>query len=162
MATPACLRLYKYALESIFAHLNLRELARISATCRNWSAAVDSMRPIGARTGGTRSLNLRSICASRLIRHVSTILIYRTPIIVSDDVSSLCDIVKQSKSLTTLSLWNNSISNEGASAIAEAVKKSASLSTLSLCKNSICAKGASRNCRGHQAEQVAGLGGSEL
>jgi len=30
-------RLYRHALESIFSHLNLSELGRISATCRDWS-----------------------------------------------------------------------------------------------------------------------------
>ena len=67
-------RLYKHALESIFSHLNLSELARISATCRDWSAAVSSMRPIGAQAVETaaRPLQLHTMCKSRLmVRHVS-------------------------------------------------------------------------------------------
>jgi len=41
-------RLYRHALESIFAHLDLHELGRVSIVCRDWAAAVQSMRPIGA------------------------------------------------------------------------------------------------------------------
>ena len=45
---PPHTRLYKHALESIFAHLGLLDLGHLLATCRDWSAAVDSMRPINA------------------------------------------------------------------------------------------------------------------
>ena len=65
-------RLYKHALESIFSHLNLSELSRISATCKDWSDAVGSMRPIGGtrwkgKFGSTPPLAVRlSFDASRV------------------------------------------------------------------------------------------------
>ena len=66
---PPHLRLYKHALESIFAYLNLPELARVTATCRDWLEAANSTRPIGARV---RAFGvLPSICNSRLMRHVA-------------------------------------------------------------------------------------------
>ena len=108
---PAYLRLYKHALESIFSHLNLAELGRISATCRDWSAAVDSMRPIGAQTrNGT--LELRSMCTSRLMRHVSGLRLIKV-----SDLANFCDVIKQNKSLTKVDLSNNQIGDVGASAI---------------------------------------------
>jgi len=78
---PPYKSLYRHALESIFAHLGLADLAHISATCRDWAAAVTSMRPIGARlVAGTAKLNTinkyRSIPV--MMRHVAVIRVKRT------------------------------------------------------------------------------------
>jgi hypothetical protein len=43
---PAHLRLYRHALESMFSFCSLPELHHISSVCRQWSAAVLSMKPI--------------------------------------------------------------------------------------------------------------------
>ena len=131
-------RLYRHALESIFAHLTLPELAHISATCRDWSAAVNSMRPIGSCVGrGRRRVDLHSIRSSRLMRHVSTILFDQTLASVFD-LPNLCDIIKQSKSLVEVDLRGNLIGGEGASVIAEAIKQTKSpLYTVNLRDNSL-------------------------
>jgi len=134
-----CARLYKHALESIFSHLNLSELAHVSATCRNWSAAVDSMRPIGAYIYVNRFM-LRSMCNSRLVRQVSEIELNSGGEFI---LSSLANIIKQSKSLTSLISRCNRIGNVGASAIAEAIQQSQSLTTVDLCYNNIGNVGAS-------------------
>jgi len=111
-------RLYKHALESIFAHLDLPELARICATCRDWSAAVNSMRTIGAPIKMKQTLDLHSMNTSRLMRHVVAIHLTGRSISASD-LSSLCDIIQQSKSLTLVYLSGNQLGVVGASAIAE-------------------------------------------
>jgi len=137
------LRLYKHALESIFSHLTLSELGRISAACRDWSTAVDSMRPIGATVDGKKSSWLLSIQNFRLMRHVSNIHI-RTRISASG-LAILCYIIKQSKSLCAVSLNDNelddddavALSDTGAIAIAEAIKQSKSLLTVNLSGNYI-------------------------
>jgi len=129
--------LYKHALESIFSHLNLPELARISATCRDWSAAVDSMRPIGARAGMGRRLDLHSMRTSRLTRHVVEIHLLDTSD-SSCDLSNLCAVInKQRSSVATVSLRWNSINSAGLFAIAAAIKHSKSLLTLDLGSNRI-------------------------
>ena len=47
-AQPPAARLYKHALESIFAFLSLKELSAVLAVSHSWSSAVDSMRSLGA------------------------------------------------------------------------------------------------------------------
>jgi len=54
---------------------------------------------------------------------------------------SLCDIIKQNKSLGTVTLGENEIDDHGASAIAEAIKQSTSLTAIHLTNNSIGAIG---------------------
>jgi len=143
MTTPPYLRLYKHALESIFSHLELSDLASISATCLAWSAAVSSMRPIGASAGRKRRLDPQSMSASRLTRHVSEIYLKDSSLSASK-VSSLCEIIKQSTSLTALDLCFNLIGSCDASAIAEAIAQSKSpLVKLDLCGNEIGFVGAS-------------------
>ena len=137
--SPAYLRLYKHVLESIFTHLNLSELARVSATCRDWSGAVYSMRPIGACAG--KGKHLQSMRNSRLVRHVSYICIIETPIGVSG-LTSLCDIIKQSNSLLGLTLCATSIGDAGAVAIAEAIAQSKSLLWVNLWRDTIGDQGA--------------------
>ena len=51
---------------------------RTCPTCRDWSAAVDSMRPIGASVGQKECLDLHSMRTSRLTRHVFDTLISLT------------------------------------------------------------------------------------
>ena len=46
------MRLYSHALESIFALLELGDLAQLLAVSREWSAAVRSMKPIHASFAG--------------------------------------------------------------------------------------------------------------
>ena len=138
----AYLQLYKHALESIFSHLNLLEIARVTATCRDWSAAVDSMRPIGALAGRSGRLDLHSMRNSRLMRHILEIHLGSASISVSE-ISSLCDIIKQSTSLTTVNLRYNKIGDVVASAVAEAIKQSNSRTTVNLSDNWIGGYGAS-------------------
>ena len=144
METPRTyLRLYAHALESIFSHLNLSELAHISATCRDWSSAVNSMRPIGACAGRRKNhVELQSIRNSRLVRHVSELYLAGKLVSVSG-ISVLCDIIKQSKSLAKVDLSDNRIGDECVSIIAEAIKQSTSLAAVDLCGNGIGAVGAS-------------------
>ena len=61
--------LYKHALESVFAFLALRDLSRVLAVSLDWSAAVGSMRPIGATN--LRPHSVSAVCASHLARHIS-------------------------------------------------------------------------------------------
>jgi len=51
------------------------------------------------------------------------------------NVSDLCTLISQSKSLATLNLINNSIKDFGVSAIAEAIKQSKSLTKVDLSFN---------------------------
>jgi len=134
---PPYLRLYKHALESIFSHLNLPELARISATCRDWSAAVNSMRPIGASAGRRGRLDIDSMRASRLRRHVLEIYVANGRIGGVSEIHGLCEFIKQSTLLAILDLSNNAIGDVGVSAIAKAIKQSQSLTTVHLSWNFI-------------------------
>ena len=84
--SPA-MRVYRHALESIFAMLTLEDLAHILAVSRSWSAAVGSMKLIQAsmerdarksRIGGKvfRPLPpIARIVGSPLLRHLVTIQI---------------------------------------------------------------------------------------
>jgi len=140
-------RLYKHALESIFAHLCLADLVSVSATCRDWAAAVISMRPVGERAYVGAAANLHSIRHSRLaMRHVNELYCIGGPIDMYTlertnpigDVSDLCGIIKQSKSLTSVDVSSNSIKEVGAVVIAEAIKQGKSpLTTLNLRDNDI-------------------------
>jgi len=123
-------RLYRHALESIFAHLTLSELGRVSSTCRDWSAAVDSMRPIGACITW-KLLTFRSIGNSRLMRQVTSIYIHNDFL---SEIAVLCDIIKQSKSLDKLELTENWFDDDIATTIAEAIGQSKSLTTVDLYK----------------------------
>ena len=84
-AAPA-VRLYRHALESIFAMLELSDLSQILSVSREWSDAVRSMAPISASIARAqfRSTSgkdfrplppLASIVASPLLRHLSDIQI---------------------------------------------------------------------------------------
>jgi len=91
--------LYKHALESIFAHLGLSDLENVLATCRDWSTAVNSMRPIGAR------IDIKSHVAhnARLVMyHVAEIRSIGGPLYPPSaaKLATICDIIKQNKSLT--------------------------------------------------------------
>jgi len=139
--SPSVTQLYKHALESIFANLSLPELARVSAVCRDWSAAVDSMRPIGALLDGKGSWP-RTMRIPRLMRHVFEIHHKYISLNVSE-LASLCDIIKQCKSLRTVNLKLSYIGDGGAIDIAEAVRQSKSLMTVNLSTNGIGNAGAS-------------------
>ena len=117
--SPPPPRLYKHALESIFAFLNLPELARVSATSRDWSAAVQSMRPIGVRISAQK-VSFRTMRNSRLTRHVSAIYKIQTQY-SAHELSGFCDVVKQSKSLTDVDLSWYPIDSFAVPAITEAI-----------------------------------------
>ena len=77
-------RLYRHALESILGMLTLGDLSRILAVSREWSAAVLSMKPIGATIGCAQWRSLRessalrplsSAVVSTLLRHLTAIRI---------------------------------------------------------------------------------------
>ena len=82
--SPA-MRIYRHALESVFAMLDLGDLCRVLAVSREWSAAVRSMKPTNAsiqRDSRTwvyskdayRPLPpIASIVASPLLRHLAAI-----------------------------------------------------------------------------------------
>ena len=81
--SPA-MRIYRHALESIFAMLELADLSRILAVSRSWSAAVRSMAPISGsierNDSGSIDQNrphplppVESIIASPLLRHLTAI-----------------------------------------------------------------------------------------
>ena len=138
-------RLYKHALESIFAHLDLSDLAHISATCRDWSAAVESMRPIGGARLVVSTKKLNAISKSRLmVRHVADIR--ATFGGHGHGLAGLCDIIKRSRSLKKIDLSDNSIcdDDDGSSpSIADAIKQSKSLTSVNLSNNKIGGVGAS-------------------
>jgi hypothetical protein len=69
--SPPVTRLYRHALESIFAFCSLSELVSVVRVSKNWAAAVQSMRPLGAAHFDVWSL--ARVCASRLSRHVGSL-----------------------------------------------------------------------------------------
>jgi len=139
---PPYSRLYRHALESIFSQLTLSELGRVSSTCRDWSAAVDSMQPIGACIA-LRLAALRTISNSRLMRQVAGIRIsIGTTCCASELATVLCDITKRSKSLTTMDFSKGWACHTHAAAIAEAIKQSKSLASVNLSYTSIGDEGA--------------------
>jgi len=131
--------LYKHALESIFSHLTLSEIARTSAVCRDWSAAVDSMRPIGASV--RNPLDFQAAFKSRLMRHVLDLHISGGALF-GPSLAGLCDAIRQSKLLATLGLFNNYINKGDAVVIADAIKQSKSLTTVNMYGNAIGDDGA--------------------
>jgi hypothetical protein len=73
-------RLCSYALERIFAFATVAELGRVCGVCRSWQSGVLVMRPIegsavfpSAYRPATRA-PIEQMCASRLRRHVSSLL----------------------------------------------------------------------------------------
>jgi hypothetical protein len=64
-------RLYRHALESIFAFCSLSELSTMLQVSKEWAAAVHSMRPLDAAHFDV--LSLPRVCASRLSRHVGSL-----------------------------------------------------------------------------------------
>ena len=81
-AQPPVARLYKHALESIFAFLDLKGLSRVLAVSRLWSSAVSSMRAID---GSCSTPALLGLCASRLARHVVALGSVHRPVHASSD-----------------------------------------------------------------------------
>ena len=60
-------RLYRHALESVFKFLTLADLSRVLSVSRSWSAAVRSMKSIGALYDGRSAPYL--IISSPLASH---------------------------------------------------------------------------------------------
>ena len=65
-------RLYRHALESVFAFLKLGDLSVVLAVCRSWSSAVRSMASIGAAVMNPSDCCWR-VAASPLAHHVTQI-----------------------------------------------------------------------------------------
>ena len=73
-AQPPVTRLYKHALESIFAFLSLADLSRVLSVARSWSSAVSSMRCTDAVVESLPAgRSLLTLSASRLARHIGTL-----------------------------------------------------------------------------------------
>ena len=72
-AQPPSSRLYKHALESIFAFLDLKGLSSVLAVSRLWSSAVVSMRAIDAAVESPPVGRSLQLIASRLARHIGTL-----------------------------------------------------------------------------------------
>ena len=84
--SPA-MRIYRHALESVFAMLNLGDLSRVLAVSREWAAAVRSMKPVNARIERDKNERglirerrafrplppIASIVGSPLLRHLAAI-----------------------------------------------------------------------------------------
>jgi len=134
---PALPHLYKHALESIFVHLTLPELARVSVVCRDWSAAVISMRPISAYFVAKPRKDLHALDSRLLVRHVSRICIENGNLL-----ARLCGIIRQSTLLTKVDLNYKSIGSAGVTTLATAIKQSTSLAAIRLQGNSIGDAGA--------------------
>lgn len=64
--------LYAHALFSIFGWLQLRELAALLATSRQWSHAVRSMPPLCCRVAPSAAVPVRRMCGTALARHVTS------------------------------------------------------------------------------------------
>jgi hypothetical protein len=67
-------RLYRHALESIFSFCSLSDLAPLLGVSKNWSTALNSMRPLDAEIDANlpdASFELLYTSESPLIRHVS-------------------------------------------------------------------------------------------
>lgn len=71
--SPA-MHIYRHALESIFAMLDLSDLSRVLAVSREWSAAVRSMKPIHAMLERAHSANLFARSYSRPLPSIADIV----------------------------------------------------------------------------------------
>ena len=115
--SPA-MRLYRHALESVLGMLELRDLGRIVAVSREWSAAVRSMAPINAaiqrnQRGSAHEFEfeafrplppIASIVASPLLRHLAAIEIeHEGPFWTPLDNVSLALLAQHAPNLR--SLW---------------------------------------------------------
>lgn len=132
-------RLYQHALESIFTHLTLSELSRVSTTCKDWSAAVHSMRPIRACVDiDPTYLDLRKILNSRMMRHMSKMSVNFD--CSATELAVFCDIIQQSKTMTAVEFCSGSRSSNSSYStdsdyvmvISKAIIKSTSITTVVL------------------------------
>lgn len=142
-------KLYKHTLESIFANLTLTELSRVVATCRDWSAAVHSMRPIdcivdvsepdmhllGLPKNGTfvLQLNTHLLRDSDLLRHVSRLVLHTNQEPTVNEMAILCGIIMRSKTLKEVDLWYiGGVDDGGAIKLACALQTSTSIKRVKL------------------------------
>ena len=90
------------------------------------------MRPIGSDTVITTK-QLHSILDSHMMRHISNLHVLYFPQ-TPQDLLALANIIKQNKSLAKVNMYmqGGTIGGVGAVAIAEAIKQSTSLTVLSL------------------------------
>jgi hypothetical protein len=102
-SAPPAPRLYRHALESVFSFCRVRELATMFCVSKEWAAAVQSMRPLGAHwrhevynddsdDEGSEHADDESftqrLCASRLPRHIGSLDLGWS--ISVDDLPLLC------------------------------------------------------------------------
>jgi hypothetical protein len=74
-------RLYRHALESVFAFCSLKELVPFLRVSKEWAAAVGSMRPLAVDLPYTGSdARLLRFCMSPLSRHVSKASVWMFPL----------------------------------------------------------------------------------
>ena len=67
-------RLYRHALESVFAFLKLRDLSVALAVCRSWSSAVRSMASIGATVVDPTQLFISATVLVEMCRSARSVL----------------------------------------------------------------------------------------
>lgn len=95
-------RLYRHALESVFAFVKLADLGRILAVSRSWAAAVRSLKSIAAEV--ERPLLQPSVlCASSLAPHVATVLWYTPASPIVCGLKEMQLLATRLPSLTSLS-----------------------------------------------------------
>jgi hypothetical protein len=74
-------RLYRHALESVFAFCSLQELGSLLGVSKEWAAAVNSMRSLGAWLPyPPDDSHLLHFCLSPLSRHVSVADVWAVPL----------------------------------------------------------------------------------
>jgi hypothetical protein len=77
---PAVARLYRHALESIFAFVSLRELASVLRVSKGWATAMRTMRPLDAKIDSMPDKShLLPLCMSPLARHVGSLTVPLSP-----------------------------------------------------------------------------------
>lgn len=136
--SPPYRRLYKHALESIFANLTFIELSRVVVTCREWSAAVHSMRPIGATITVDDITEYHTLHASRLMRHLSDLRFTNVRGLYDEERSNskikfIRTLLERSTTITALHVRSHFMRNR----IAETFTTSKSIVELHLCDNGI-------------------------
>ena len=92
VAAPAAApvaRLYRHAVESIFAFASVAVLAALLCVSRERRAAVSSMAPCKLERDGSRKDELPQLCASPLARHIHELGMYDGQP-ASADVALLC------------------------------------------------------------------------
>lgn len=89
-APPPAVRLYRHALESIFAFLDLPLLTSVLRVSRSWLAAVKSMRSLQLEVSPSAEIPLRVVTASAMARHITALSacgrFHNVPVKVNADI----------------------------------------------------------------------------